>query len=210
MSRKPKADPASRKLLAYSVETDDPEESTIQFATSNAAARRQGADEIGADFGAVSCRRAQWADQYADQRFIPAKAYVDAGWWFDCNHCGTRCDSDASRWDEETDIPLDLVFDGQVVYCSADCKTGHEAEIASRNAKFEEFKKRVVAAEPGVTFTEFTGGYPWYGNRAKFMFPGAQHGGSVSDSEDSQDLKWYVAQGDKAAWDYFIAEQSAA
>ncbi|MEN5236645.1 hypothetical protein ABE459_03965 [Pseudomonas sp. TWI923] len=212
MSRKPKADPVSRKVLAYTVETNDPEESTIQFATSNAAARRQGADEIGTDFGAVSCRRAQWADQYAGQRFIPAQAYIDAGWWFDCNHCGTKCDSDASRWDEEaeTDIPLDLVFDGRVVYCSAECKEGHEAEVAARNARFEGFKERVVAAQPGVTFTEFIGGYPRCGDSARFTFPGARYGGSVSEAEDGQGLKWYVAQGDKAAWDYFIAEQAIA
>lgn len=212
MSKTQKSETAQRKVLAYSVETNDPEESTIQFATSNAAARRQGADEIGTDFSAVSCRRAQWADQYANQRFIPAKAYIDAGWWFDCNHCGIRCDSDATHWDEErdTDIPLELVFDGRVVYCSADCKVGHEGEVAARNAKFEAFKERVVAARPGVTFTEFTGGYPWCGNKAIFTFPGAQYGGSVSDTEDGLELKWYVAQGDKAAWDFFIAEQSAA
>jgi len=33
---------------------------------------------------------------------------------------------------------------------------------------------------------------------------------SVTDTEESAELKWYLAQGDKAAWDYFIAEQSAA
>lgn len=208
MSKKPKVDPASRKVLAYSVETNDPEECNIQFATSNAAARRQGADEIGTDFSAVSCRRAQWADQLAVQRFIPAKAYIDAGWWFDCN----RCDSDASHWDEETetDIELDLVFDGRVVYCSTECKTGHEAEVAACNAKFEAFKEKVVAAQPGVTFTEFTGGYPSCANSGKFTFPGAQYGGSVRDTEDGLELSWHVAQGDKAGWDYFIAEQSAA
>lgn len=213
MSEKAIAEKAPRKMLAYSVETNDPEESTIQFATSSAAARRQGADEIGTDFsGIVSCRRAHWADQYADQRFIPAKAYLDAGWWFDCNHCGTRCDSEATRWDEETeqDIHLDLVFDGRVVYCQAECKQGHEAEVAARNAKFEIFKERVIEAEPGLTFTEFTGGYPWCGNRAKFTFPGAQFGGSVSDSEDGKDLRWYVANGDKAAWESFVADRSAA
>ncbi|MFV3402830.1 hypothetical protein ACNFIC_02595 [Pseudomonas sp. NY15463] len=212
MSKKPNADPVSHKVLAYTVETNDPEESTIQFATSNAAARRQGADEIGADFGSVSCQRAQWADQYAGQSFIPAEAYIDAGWWFDCNHCGTRCDSDACRWDKETEtnIPLDLVFDGRVVYCSAECNSGHEAEVTARNGRFELFKERVVAAQPGVTFTEFTGGYPLCGDSARFTFPGALYGGSVSESEDSQDLKWYVAQGDKAAWDDFIAEQAVA
>ena len=139
---KSKVDPASRKVLAYSVETNDPEESNIQFATSNATAQRQGADNIGTDFGAVSFRHAHWADQFVGQRFIPAKAYIDAGWWFGCNHCCTRCDSDASYWDEETetDIALDLVFDGRVAYCSAGCKTAHEVEVAARNTRFEEFQ----------------------------------------------------------------------
>ncbi|WP_426808045.1 hypothetical protein ABOC32_16865 [Pseudomonas sp. WOUb67] len=58
--------------------------------------------------------------------------------------------------------------------------------------------------------TEFTGGYPRCRDSARFTFPGAQYGGSVSEGEDGQGLKWYVAQGDKAAWDYFIAEKPAA
>ena len=119
MSKKPKIDPASRKVLVYSVETNDPEEFNIKFATSNAAARRQGADEIGTDFGAVSCRRAHWADQYADQRFIPAKAYIDAGWWFGCNHCGAKCDSDASYWDEETETDIALTWCSMVAWSTA-------------------------------------------------------------------------------------------
>lgn len=41
------------------------------------------------------------------------------------------------------------------------------------------------------------------------FFPGAQYGGTVTDSEESIELKWYVAQGDKAAWDRFIAEHEA-
>ncbi|WP_274517812.1 hypothetical protein [Pseudomonas syringae] len=36
MSNSPSADKKPRKVLAYQVETNDPEESTIQFATSNA------------------------------------------------------------------------------------------------------------------------------------------------------------------------------
>ncbi|WP_235208773.1 hypothetical protein [Pseudomonas savastanoi] len=213
MSKKLSTEKAPRKMLAYSVETNDPEESTIQFATSSAAARRQGADEIGTDFsGIVSCRRAHWADQYAELRYIPAKAYIDAGWWFDCNHCGTRCDSDACRWDEEsdTDIPLDLVFDGRVVYCSAECKTGHDAEVSARNAKFEAFKAAAADAQPGVTFTAFTGGYPYCANSGKFTFPSAQYGGSVCDTENSTELTWWVCAVDKEAWDLFISEKRAA
>lgn len=213
MSKTPKAEKAPRKVLAYSVETNDPEESTIQFATSSAAARRQGADEIGTDFsGIASCRRAHWADQYAELRYIPAKAYIDAGWWFDCNHCGTRCDSDAGRWDEETDtdIPLELVFDGRAVYCSAECKSGHDSEVSARNAKFEAFKAAAANAQPRVTFTGFTGGYPYYANSGKFTFPSAQYGGSVSDTENSTELTWWVSAADKDAWDRFIAEPNAA
>lgn len=213
ISKSPNAEKAPRKMLAYSVETNDPEESNIQFATSNAAARRQGADEIGTDFsGIVSCRRAHWADPYADLRYIPAKAYIDAGWWFDCNHCGTHCDSDASRFDEETEtyIALDLVFDGRVVYCSAECKIGHDTEVSARNAKFEAFKDAAAKARPEVTFTGFTGGYPYCANSGKFTFPGAQYGGSVSDTEDSDQLTWWVCAVDKDAWDRFAAEQEAA
>ena len=60
---------------------------------------------------------------------------------------------------------MDLMFDGRVVYCSAGCKSGHQAEVSARNARFEEFKVRVAAARPEVTFTEFTGGYPWAGTK---------------------------------------------
>lgn len=129
-----------------------------------------------------------------------------------CNHCGTRCDSDVSYWNEEaeTDIALDLVFNGRFVYGSADGKTAREAEVAARNARFEEFKIRVVAARPGFTFTERTDGYPWRGNKGLFTFPCAQYGGSVTDTEESTELKWYVAQGDEAAWERFITEQPAA
>ena len=202
----------TRKILAFTVATDDPEESTIQFATTNVAARRQGADVIGTDFGYVTCRRAPWADQYADQGSIPAKAYIDAGWWFGCGHCGTRCDSDATHWDEDSgeDVALNLVFDGPTVYCSAECKAKHDAEVSARNAKFEEFKVKVVAEQPGLTFKEFTGGYPWCANRATFTFPGAQYGGSVSDTEETLDLSWYVSNGDKEAWDAFISQSDVA
>ena len=34
--------------------------------------------------------------------------------------------------------------------------------------------------------------------------------GAAIHYEESTELKWYVAQGDKAAWDYFIADQANA
>lgn len=67
----------------------------------------------------------------------------------------------------------------------------------------------MVATRPGVNFTEFTGGYRWYGNNRLFTFPRAQYGESATDTEEGEELKWYVVQVDKAAWDYFIAERPA-
>ena len=36
----------------------------------------------------------------------------------------------------------------------------------------------------------------------EFTFDGAQYGGSVRDEGDGN-LKWFIAQGDKAAWDFY-------
>jgi hypothetical protein len=42
-----------------------------------------------------------------------------------------------------------------------------------------------------------------------FKFPGCQYGGSVRDQKDSGNLHWYVAQGDKLAWDFYEKERTA-
>ncbi|SEO64817.1 hypothetical protein [Pseudomonas sp. Snoq117.2] len=200
-----------KPVKAYTVATNDPEESTIQFATTNVAARRQGADAIGADFTWVSCKRAPWADQYAGS-FIPAQAYIENGWQIGCTNCSRMVSDEHHALGSdgyETDELLTPVFDGDRVFCDASCKDDHEKEVAARNAKFEDFKKAVAAAQPGLTFKDFTGGYPWCGNRATFTFPGAQYGGSVSEKENSTTLEWYVANGDREAWDAFQAQRAA-
>lgn len=44
---------------------------------------------------------------------------------------------------------------------------------------------------------------------AKFQFPSSQYGGSVSDHDGDGTLSWYVAQGDKAAWDFYQKVRAA-
>lgn len=195
-----------RPFKAYTVATDDPEESTIQFATTNVAARRQGANEIGADFSWVSCKRAPWADQYADS-FIPAQAYIDNGWQVGCTNCSRMVSDEHHALDSdgyETDELLTPVFDEHRAFCDASCKAAHEKEVADRESALEAFKKRVAEARPDLTFKDFTGGWPRFTITGQFTFPGCRFGGSVRDHEgDGGELKWYIAYGDQAAWDEY-------
>lgn len=118
---------AIKQVKAFIVETDDPDETVIAFATSNVAARRQGADEIGTDFGSVSCRRLPWADEYAGKG-IPAEAYIQHGWRVSCTNCGYMVSQDSYTMDESgEEIPHNPVYCGEHVYCCPDCKSAHEA-----------------------------------------------------------------------------------
>lgn len=70
----------NKTMKAYHVGEGSEGEHVIVFATSGAAARREGGNELDLMFEEVEfCRRAPWADEFAGQPFIPAKAYHDAG-----------------------------------------------------------------------------------------------------------------------------------
>jgi hypothetical protein len=192
----------SRIELAYQVETGDPEESSIQFATTNVAARRQGAHAADVDFTQASCKRAHWADQYAGQRCIPAQAYIENGWNIGCTNCAVTVSSDSYHQDEDgdTDKPHEPVYRGEDLFCSAECELLHDAEVASYNAKGEAFKARVTQERPDLEFTVFRCGWPHITMVGEFKFPGCQYGGSVRDQEGDGTIQWYVAGGDVTAW----------
>lgn len=191
----------AKPVLAYLVSNDDPECDTIQFATSNVAARRQGANEIDDDFAGVSCKRLQWADEYRGQH-IPAQAYIEHGWRVSCTNCGDYVSEESYRVDDDgEDVPHEPVYRGTHVFCCPSCESSHDAEVSTRNAAFEAFKETVTQARPDLTFTKFTGEYPCITLIAKFTFPGGQYGGSVRDQEGDGTLAWFIAHGDKAAWD---------
>lgn len=198
-----------KPVKAYAVSTNDPEESTIEFATTNVAARRQGADEIGADFSWVSCKRAPWADEFAGKG-IPAKAYIENGWFIGCTHCGRYISEDAYELDEhgdETETPLNPVFDGRDVYCSDEHKAAFEQQIADHNAAFEAFKAKVITGWPDLTFTEFKGAYPLVHCTALFTFPGAAYPGHIAERDG--ELRRYVAREDEAAWAEYERQRAA-
>lgn len=150
-----------KPVKAFIVETDDPEESTIQFATNNVAARRQGADLMDAGFASVSCKRLPWADQYACQG-IPESAFIANGWSYDCATCGHRVDN-------ETKAPK---FEFDLVFCSAKC---HEAELndrAAASARKQEVIDALLAKYPGVEVT-FASDHQER-RIAQFRFPGGK------------------------------------
>lgn len=197
----------TEKMKAYHVGEGSEGEHVITFATNSATARREGGNELNLTFEEVEfCRRAPWADQFAGQRFIPAKAYHEQGWWLYCNNCENQIHEDEE--DEEGNL-LAIVYEGRHVYCDQGCKDARDKEIADANAKGEAFKEKVLAERPDLTFTEWSIGWPQISMSAKFQFPGSQYGGSVSDHDGDGALSWYVAQGDKAAWDFYQKERAA-
>jgi hypothetical protein len=170
-----------KPMKAYHVGEGTEGEQVIVFATSGAAARRKGGNELDMEFQEVEfCRRASWADQYAGQAFIPAKAYHDAGWWLHCNNCDNQLYDDT---EDDDGNPLEIVYDGRHAYCDQGCKDAREREIAERNAHGEAFKAKVQEARPDLTFTKFEAGWPRITCIAHFTFTGAQYGGSCRDQD---------------------------
>ncbi len=172
-----------KQVKAFIVETDDPEDAVIRFATTNVAARRYGANEIGCDFNQVSCKRMPWADKYAETG-IPHSAFIANGFWYSCATCGETVDSDT----ESPAYGMDLVF------CCENCK---DAEVADRKAEADRRQACVDAARtkfPGIT--EVRG---WARNdqqEATFLFPGGTFAVTWVVGEETV----HVAQVDVTAW----------
>ncbi|NBB11778.1 hypothetical protein [Pseudomonas sp. SLFW] len=196
-----------KPLKAYHVGEDSEGGHVITFATNSATARREGGNEMGLEFNEVSfCRRAQWADQFAGQPFIPAKAYHEQGWWLYCGQCETQLYEDA---EDDDGNPLIIVYDGRRAYCDQNCKDSHDREIAELNARGEAFKEK-LKGRPDLEFSDVQAGWPRITMSAKFKFAGCQYGGSVRDQEGDGHLTWYIAQVDQLAWDEYEAKRDAA
>ena len=127
-------------LKAFAVTEENENTGGIVFAKHAIAARRIGANEYAdGEFGYVTCRRAKWADEYADKGDVPLSAMVEAGWNFECGSCGRRIDSDMCC---ERDIALDDIIGSQrsIAYCNAVC----EAEYKLHRAKAERVQLRWI------------------------------------------------------------------
>lgn len=187
----------TKKQVAWTVTDESTPKACVVFHHHGLAARRLGAEELGEEFEYLECRRSPEFDHFTESGKVPTQALLDAGWWFECHHCGKRVPDEDFR-------PIEgLVIKGDAVYCNEKCKHGHDKEVSDRDLKFEEFKDKVKSMRPDLEFTEFQGGYPWITNVAKFTFPGAKYGGSVRDDKGDGNIELFVAGGDMDAWNTY-------
>lgn len=78
-------------------------------------------------------------------------------------------------------------------------------EVDDRIGEFARLKQLVQTMRPDLHFVEFSGEWPQLSFLAKFKFEGCQYGGSVRKCHRKDDLEWFVANADKAAWDLLEA-----
>lgn len=122
-------------LKAYLVDTGDDEGAQIYFGSSPGRAKARAAGENGIDFVEVgSCKRMPQFDQYAETG-IPAKAYIDNGWWLECWGCNLRCSEEMDE-DVEDDDGNSISCDGPIyrgrngIWCSTQCQQRYDERKA--------------------------------------------------------------------------------
>lgn len=133
-------------LKAYQVNASYEGGSVVVYATSSAAARREGAAELDTDFeGVESCRRAPELDGYAPGP-VPPMVLLQNGWWFECVNCGTRVSLD--REEDGDGQPLDPCVSGQSVYCTRACRAARFVYERQRQAAQSALVEWVEARYP--------------------------------------------------------------
>lgn len=118
---------------AYTVREDDEGFAVVVFAQTSAKARRLGASRFGLSPDEVDdCYRSPEFDGWAGVGKVPPLALIEAGWRFECSHCGHMLSSDAEGPEGEE---LSLVADGDRVYCHEGHLMGHWQERRLRQAR---------------------------------------------------------------------------
>lgn len=118
-----------KPIRAFAVTETDENTGGIIFARHAITATRIGADEYGTgEIHGMSCRRAKWADQFADTGRVPASEMIARGWHFECHGCGSRIDEDELRC---RGLSVDGVVGTQNswVFCGARCRLRHLAQL---------------------------------------------------------------------------------
>jgi len=149
-----------KRPKAYAVLEEYENTGGIVFAHHAVTARRMGANEYAdGEFGAVSCRRAPWADKYAESGCVPASDMIHQGWHFECCGCGVRIDydlgNDDDRYAEWT--PDDVIgYQHSEVFCMQSCEDAHMAEQAERKRVCERaidrFRNAILHRFPDAAF----------------------------------------------------------
>lgn len=191
------------ELKAYTVTESSEGFAAVRFATNSATARREGANELDIDWeGVERCVRSPEFDQYAPGP-VPKKVLIDAGWWFECHHCGKRInDDDDDDRDEIDPTDNEVVEDGRRIYCSQSCHAIDRAERLANKAAQAALLELFESLLPGATATrvhvygrKLEPSQPRQGVRCSvnFTFPGSKYGGGTYVYGQEQ---LHVANGD--------------
>jgi len=189
-------------LKAYLVDTGDDEGAQIYFASTPGRAKARAAGEDGIEFVEVgSCKRMPQFDQYAATG-IPAKAYIQNGWWLECWGCHLRCSEEMDE-DVEDDDGNPIACDGPIyrghngIWCSTQCQQRYDERKAE--------EKRLNDADIAATLAKWP--------LAKIAMPSVRGDGKrcvYFKFGGTQDAQWvigetvvHIAQIDFAAWDEF-------
>lgn len=191
--------------VAWKLTDEEEGRAQIVFAATEEEAHATG--EIG--FAADKVERAPEFDRFSPGP-VPAKALLDAGWWYTCQECehhvaADGCEDCGERLREETPHevedpgPVYDADDPEVVYCSQDCKDAHESFVRRLRDG-----RAAASAEVSRRFPEAVLlGMPWGGPEhfsVDFTFPGSLGRASwaTNDPEHVQ-----VERRDLAAWETY-------
>ena len=185
-----------KPLLAYEVREPNEGHCIIRFASSSAAARREGANELDCGFNEVEhCHRKPQFDQYAPGP-VPKTVLIEHGWWFECHHCSRRISEDMQQEAEdegEEHEHLEVITDGDAIYCSHSCVmeefVERRAQKAAQAALIEFFSLMYPDCVIGSIWVSRAPlqGPDRLGHAQAllyFKFPGAQHDATFTFGED--------------------------
>ena len=212
-------------LTAFSIIEELEGTGAIYFAKHAITAKKAFANEHNdGDLGGITCRRAAWADDYADKP-LPANLMVEHGWWFECVECGNRIELQNFE-DEGRDISAIVGTQHSLVFCDAICAEQYTAKKRACRVVEDDaiafLRTKVLDRLPGVEFVTGNGiehAYArWKNGRPvlhqaviSFNFPG-QKIGPASLRMDDVDSKWlalptfHCCSGDRDAFEAFAAE----
>lgn len=213
-----------KPLLAYAVLENAENTGGIVFARHAVTARRIGAGQYAdGEFGYVSCRRAKWADEYADTGVVPASVMVWHDWNFECSYCGKRIENGDGFRAHKKWTPDFVIGNGNggMVFCDRACCTAskHERDFNKRlkARTVAHYAKRLEKRLPGITVipigTSYTGSHVYInaGRIRQFMinfdFPGQQIGSASYRWNGPGKGKPHITccNGDKEAFEAFAA-----
>lgn len=216
-----------RKVLAFAVTDNYENEGGIVFAKTSVAARRRGADQYAdGEFSDVSCRRASWADAYAETGKVPASVMVEHGWHFECAGCGRWIDEDG-HYERDLDVAEIIGTQYSAVFCNAVCEARQRLDAAEadycQKRWIRRFSKLVLKKFPSARLCVgegFKGPHAYASRRngkpsirqvvIPFEFDGMQFGPASLRMDEYSGRRnkpaWSCCGGDKDAFEAFAAK----